>query len=133
MTIAAATRITSEEYLALERAAEYRSEYFNGEIFAMAGVSHDHIRICMSLTGALYTPFRGGSCRAYQSDLRLKVSPTGLYTYPDIVVVCGSPRFDDEMGDTLLNPTIIIEVLSPSTESYDRGEKFAHYRTIQTL
>ena len=133
MTVAAPHRITPEEYLALERAAEYKSEYFNGEIFSMAGASPAHNRIAHSISGQFYLQLRGGPCETSQSDQRLKVSQTGLYTYPDLLVVCGESQYDDRMTDTLLNPTLILEILSPSTESYDRGDKFAHYRSIKTL
>jgi Uma2 family endonuclease len=126
-------RYTPEEYLALERKAEYRSEYFAGEIFAMSGASEHHNLIVGNVFAALHTQFRNRPCRVYASDMRVKVSPTGLYTYPDVVAVCGAPRFDDEQKDTLLNPAVIIEVLSPSTEAYDRGDKFGHYRKLESL
>lgn len=122
--------LTPEEYLAIERKAEYKSEYFDGEIFAMAGASERHVIIVANTMFLLVGQLRGRSCKAYSSDLRVKVRPTGLYTYPDIVVVCGKAVFEDEHKDTLLNPTVLIEVLSESTEAYDRGQKFAHYRTL---
>ena len=125
--------ITPEEYLALEREAEYKSEYFNGEIFAMSGASPAHNQIVTNIVGELYAKFKKRPCRVYANDIRVKVSSTGLYTYPDVVAICNQPRFDDEQKDTLLNPTVIIEVLSDSTANYDRGEKFKHYRTLDSL
>jgi Uma2 family endonuclease len=126
-------RYTPEEYLALERRAEYKSEYFAGEIFAMAEASPVHNAIVFNAAGALFPQLRGGPCRGYGSDLRVKVSESGLYTYPDLVVACGEPEFDDEHRDTLLNPTLLLEVLSTSTEAYDRGGKFAQYRRLESL
>lgn len=128
-----ARRLTVEEYLARERQAESKSEYFNGQIFAMAGASEAHNLIVANVLASLVSMLKGRSCKAYASDMRVRVSATGLYTYPDISVVCGQARFEDDVQDTLLNPTVIIEVLSPSTESYDRGVKFEHYRTLESL
>jgi Uma2 family endonuclease len=126
--------ITPEEYLALEREAEYKSEYFNGEIFAMSGASTAHNQITMNVSAEIHTQFKKSPCRVYSNDMRVKVSPTGLYTYPDVVAICDKSRFDDEQKDTLLNPTVIIEVLSDSTASYDRDDKFKHYRrTLDSL
>jgi Uma2 family endonuclease len=124
---------TPEEYLALERQAEYKSEYFNGEIFAMTGASRRHNLVAANVLASLHTQLRKRPCEVYSSDMRVKVSPTGLYTYPDVVVVCGEPSFDDKQKDTLLNPTALVEVLSKSTASYDRGEKFEHYRKLDSL
>ena len=126
-------RFTPEEYLALERQAEYRSEFFHGEIFAMAGASREHNLIAGNVSRELGNQLKGRPCETYQSDMRVKVSDTGLYTYPDVVVACGELAFEDDEVDTLLNPTLLIEVLSESTESYDRGKKFGYYRTIQSL
>jgi Uma2 family endonuclease len=126
-------RYTPKEYLALERKAEHRSEYLSGQIYAMTGASREHNRIAVNLTRELSTALRGRPCEVFASDMRVKVSPTGLYTYPDVVVVCGEARFEDREVDTLLNPTLIVEVLSDSTEAYDRGQKFAHYRRLETL
>jgi len=126
-------RITPEEYLALERAAETKSEYFNGEMFAMAGARYAHNLIIGNVIATLHAQLRRRDCTVSASDLRVKVSPTGLYTYPDVVVVCGKPQLEDEHLDTLLNPKVIIEVLSESTADYDRGRKFEHYRTIDSL
>lgn len=126
-------RYTPEAYLALERKAEYKSEFLAGEIFAMSGASERHNLITLNVAAALHTQFRGRPGRAYTSDMRVKVSPTGLYTYPDVVALCDEPQFDDEQKDTLLNPTVIIEVPSSSTEAYDRGGKFGHYRKLTSL
>lgn len=125
--------ITPEQYLEIERAAEHKSEYFNGEMFAMAGAPENHGLIQMNVCGLLWQQLRGRPCRAYTSEVRVRVSPTGLYTYPDATVVWGEPVFLDRRRDTLLNPTLVIEVLSPSTEAYDRGRKFEHYETIESL
>lgn len=124
---------TPEEYLALERQAEHKSEYFDGEIFAMTGASRRHNLVAANVLAALHRQLRKRPCEIYSSDMRVKVSPTGLYTYPDVVIVCGEPFFDDKQKDTLLNPTVLVEVLSKSTASYDRGEKFEHYRKLDSL
>ncbi len=123
----------SEEYLALERQAEYKSEYFRGEIFAMVGATRQHNLIVGNLVKRLGLQLDDRSCEVYPNDMRVKVSPTGLYTYPDVTVVCDEPQFEDEQIDTLLNPMVLIEVLSKSTETYDRGKKFGHYRRIDSL
>jgi Uma2 family endonuclease len=133
MSSANPSYVTPGEYLELERKAEIRSEYIAGHIFAMSGASRRHILIVGNLHGLLWPQLRGRTCEAYTNDMRLKVSPTGMYTYPDIVAVCGEPLFEDTSIDTLLNPTVIVEVLSESTEAYDRGEKFAHYRRLDSL
>lgn len=124
---------TPQEYAALELEAETKSEYWNGEIYAMAGASPRHTIIAANVIAAFHVQLRGRPCSVHTGDLRVKVSPTGLYTYPDVVVVCGKARFDEIVPNTLLNPAIIVEVLSKSTESYDRGGKFDHYRTLETL
>ena len=124
---------TPQEYLALERKAQDRSEYFNVEIFAMTGASRRHNVMVANVLAALHGQLKKRPCEIYPSDMRVKVSPTGLYTYPDVVIVCGEPRFDDEQKDTLLNPTALVEILSKSTASYDRGEKFEHYRKLDSL
>jgi Uma2 family endonuclease len=126
-------RYTPEEYLALERQAQCKSEYYAGEIFAMAGASRWHNLIVANVIGELRSQLKGRPCTTYPSDMRVKVSPTGLYTYPDVTVVCGEAQFEDHQQDTLLNPTLIVEVLSESTEAYDRGGKFAHYRKLPSL
>jgi Uma2 family endonuclease len=125
--------LSPEEYLALERAAETKSEYLDGEMIAMSGVSRWHSLIVTNTVRELSSQLKSRPCEVHASDLRVGVSPTGLYTYPDLAVTCSEPRFEDEVFDTLLNPTLIAEVLSPSTESYDRGKKFEHYRTLDSL
>lgn len=127
------TKLTEAEYLAKERKAEFKSEFYRGETFAMSGASREHILIAGNLVGELRTQFKGRCCEVYSNDMRVKVSATGLYTYPDVVIVCGQPEFLDAEVDTLLNPTVLIEVLSPSTESYDRGAKAEQYRRIPSL
>lgn len=126
-------RYTPAEYLALERAAETKSEYLDGEIFAMAGASRRHNLITGNLIARLTLQLEKRPCEVYPSDMRVKVSATGLYTYPDVTVVCGEPTFEDDAFDILLNPTLLAEVLSKSTAGYDRGAKFDHYRTIPSL
>jgi Uma2 family endonuclease len=132
MSTAAAKRYTVAEYLAFERASETKHEYFNGEIFAMAGASEPHNLIAWNIGGELHDRLKDGPCRAYVSDMRVRC-PSGLRTYPDVTAVCGDPRFEDERRDTLVNPLAIFEVLSPSTEKYDRGNKFENYQAIPTL
>ncbi len=124
---------TPDQYLTLERQAETKSEYFAGEIFAMAGATRERSLIVANLTRDLGVQMLDRPCEVYPTEMRVKVDETGLYTYPDLVVVCGEPRFEDAHVDTLLNPTLIIEVLSPSTEAYDRGRKFAQYRRLPSL
>jgi Uma2 family endonuclease len=133
MQAALKSYLTPEEYLAFEREAETKSEYFNGEVFAMAGTSLAHNQITANVVTALNSRFRGRPCRALASDMRVKVSQTTSYVYPDVVVVCGQPQLEDKQKDTLLNPAVIFEILSPSTENYDRGTKFVHYRTLESL
>ncbi len=125
--------ITIDEYLKIERAAKTKSEYFNGEMFAMAGATRNHQVICDNLIFSLKNQFKNKPCIAFGSDLRIKVNKSGLYTYPDISALCGKELFDDANKDTLTNPQLIIEVLSDSTEAYDRGKKFALYRQIEPL
>lgn len=132
-SIAARTYLTPEEYLAFERKATTKHEYLAGEIVAMSGASFDHNFITGDVFGELRTQLRGGRCKAAASDMRVKVSKTGSYFYPDIVVFCGEPQAEDSVSDTLLNPIVIIEVLSPSTEARDRGEKFWHYQQLASL
>ena len=129
----AKARLTVEEYLAIERQAPCKSEYFDGEMFAMAGASRRHNLIALNIGAELRTQLRQRPCEVYTSDMRVKISRTGLYTYPDVVVVCDEPRFEDTDVDTLLNPIVLVEVLSPSTADYDRGGKFEHYRTLPSL
>jgi Uma2 family endonuclease len=124
---------SESEYLELEREAAYKSEYYRGEIFAMAGAGHNHNRIVVNLSGECYVAFKGKQCRTYSSDQRLHIPANGLYTYPDLLIICGKNEYLDEKKDTILNPSLIVEVLSESTEAYDRGEKFHFYRSIPTL
>ncbi len=126
-------RYTPAEYLALERVAETKSEYSGGEIFAMAGASRRHNLITGSVVARLTIQLASRPCEVYPSDMRVRVPATDLYTYPDVVVVCEEPRFEDAELDVLLNPTVLVEVLSPSTADYDRGIKFDNYRTIESL
>lgn len=124
---------TPEQYLERERQAEGKSEYFSGEIFAMAGASRAHNLITGNAVREFGNQMKGRPCETYPSDMRVRVNATGLYTYPDVSVVCGEPEFLDRSGDVLLNPRVVVEVLSESTEAYDRGEKFAHYRHVEAL
>jgi Uma2 family endonuclease len=119
--------------LEFERKSEVKHEYFAGEIFAMAGAKRNHNKITTNLSGLVWQHLKGKSCESYSNDMRVLVPQTGLYTYPDLVVVCSEPIFQDDVFDTLLNPVLIIEVLSETTEKYDRGKKFQHYRSIETL
>jgi Uma2 family endonuclease len=126
-------RISVDEYLALERRSATKNEYLNGEIFAMTGASRRHNRMVLNLGIILDGQLRGRGCEIFTNDMRVRVPAANLYTYPDVVVACGDPQFTDEEIDTLLNPALIVEVLSPSTESYDRGTKFEYYRTLPSL
>lgn len=126
-------KMTEEEYLAKERVNEFKSEFFNGEMFAMAGASWNHNRIKSNLEGELYAKLKGGKCQAVSSDQRIKIESTGLYTYPDIAIVCGEPQFSKLDKDALVNPQVVIEVLSPTTENYDRSKKFRHYERLAPL
>jgi Uma2 family endonuclease len=125
--------MTPEEYLAMERKAQYKSEYFDGEIFLMAGASEAHNQITTNILTEINLQFKKRPCKVYNNNMRVKVNLAGLYTYPDVVAVCDKPRFDDEQKDTLLNPIVIIEVLSDSTADYDRGTKFELYRKLESL
>ena len=136
------TRYSVEEYLAMERESEERHEYLDGFIYAMAGESPEHGEICTNLVGHLYNQLRNKPCRIRSKDTKVRSGPIpktrhttkGMYSYPDLLVVCGDMKFHDEYRDVLLNPRVIIEVLSPTTEAFDRGEKFLRYRTyIESL
>jgi Uma2 family endonuclease len=129
----ALAKITPEEYLQFERQSETKHEYFDGEIFAMAGASRRHCKISANLMRIIGNKLYKTKCSVYANDFRVKIKETGLYTYPDLIVTCGKEILEDQVKDTLLNPLIIIEILSPSTEKYDRGKKFAHYRQIENL
>lgn len=133
MATAALTLYTPEEYFALERNAEFKSEYLDGRIVAMTGATVAHITITGNVHAGLHQRLRGGPCRTFMGDMRVQVGAGRRYTYPDVSAVCGEPRFIDGTLDTLTNPALIVEVLSPSTEAYDRGEKFLHYRGIDSL
>lgn len=133
MQVAVEQFITEEEYWELEARSELKHEYFNGEIFAMSGGSPDHAVLAMNTGAALLARLRGKSCRVAGSDQRVKVEATGLMTYPDVVVYCRPWHFDARNTDTLLTPTLIVEVLSPSTLNYDKGAKFDNYKQIESL
>jgi Uma2 family endonuclease len=122
---------TPEQYLAFEREAEAKHEYLDGQIFDMAGASREHNTISSNLHGLLWSSLRRNPCRPFTSDMKVLAGPFG--SYPDITVVCGEQRFQDEQRDALTNPTLVIEVLSDSTEAYDRGEKFLRYQQIESL
>lgn len=126
-------RFTPEEYLTFERASETKHEYIDGFIYAMAGGSSPHNRICFNVIGELHARLKGSDCFGFTSDQKIRTDLLDLFSYPDITIVCGEPIFHDHHKDVVLNPKVIIEVLSPSTESHDRVEKFARYRTIKTL
>ena len=126
-------RLTETEYLAFERASEFRHEFYRGDIFAMAGASESHNVVAGNLFAQLHVKLQGQGCRPYSHDMRVKPKPSKSYVYPDIVVACPPLEFLDEKKDTLLNPQVVIEVLSPSTEAYDRGAKFDLYREAPSL
>jgi len=131
--VRAVRTISQAEYLQTERLAPSKSEYLAGRVIAMAGASQRHNTVTLNIASELRQLLRGRDCRAFAIDMRVKVAEAQAYFYPDVVIVCGQPQFEDEQEDTLLNPTVVIEVLSPSTEAFDRGEKFATYRRIPTL
>ena len=133
MSAAPKRLLTPEEYLAQEELAEFRSEYYRGQVFAMSGGSFSHVFINDNLALEIGAQLKGSPCRFGSSDLRVRVAATGLYTYPDAVIICGAPDLLRGPTDTLLNPRVVIEILSPSTESYDRTQKFDHYRQLPTL
>lgn len=124
---------TPEEYLAIEREAEYKSEYYDGEIVAMSGASEAHNSIVVNILASLHPQLRKQNCKAYVSDMRVDLSKRGLYAYPDVVVICDEPQFSDRHKDNLLNPKMIVEVLSKSTEARDRGFKFLRYRKLDSF
>lgn len=124
---------TPEEYLALERQSEIRHEFLDGTVYAMAGESPTHSAICFNLAGALHPQLRGTNCRGFSPNMKVRAGESGLYAYPDLAVACGEAFFHDRHGDVLLNPVVIFEVLSRSTETYDRAEKFERYKAIETL
>ncbi len=124
---------TVEQYLEMERASEEKHEFLDGEIYLMSGASGNHNLVMGNTYASLHAQLRKRPCLVYPSDQRVRVNDTGLYTYPDISIVCDPPLWTDDRRDTLLNPTVIVEILSPSTESYDRGKKFQHYRALESL
>src|SRR5438045_922734 len=124
------TPMTAEEYLEIERKAEFKSEFYQGEMFAMSGGSRKHSALAFRLAALLGEHIQGKGCEGFTSDLRVLVAESGLYTYPDLSIVCGGAVFADRQMDTLLNPTLLVEVLSPSTKDYDRGTKAKLYREI---
>jgi Uma2 family endonuclease len=127
------TRVSEDEYLAAERVAQTKHELINGQIVAMAGASIRHNAMVGNVVAALHLRLRGKGCFTLPSDQRTHVPATGLYTYPDVTVICGDPQRHRKDTETVLNPRILVEVLSKSTEAYDRGAKFAHYRSIDSL
>ena len=124
---------TEQAFLDFERGSTRKHEYFAGDVFAMAGGTITHNLIASNTLASLHGQVRGTACRVINSDMRVKIMATGLQTYPDVIILCGQPVFLDDSQDAIVNPTIVIEVLSPSTERYDRGMKSQHYRTIETL
>lgn len=133
MSTAPQRRYTEAEYLAFERASEIKHEFYRGEIFAMSGASRQHNRININISALLHEQLKNRDCVHFTIDMRVKVQVANLYTYPDLAITCSEPRFLDGEFDTLLNPQVVIEVLSDSTEKYDRGKKFEMYRTIPSL
>ena len=132
-TAAAYAYLTQEEYLAFERKADIKHEYCNGQLYAMSGASRAHNLISLNIAGELRAQLKGRTCEVYMSDMRVLVDAARSYRYPDVVVACDVPRFQDDVFDTLLNPTVIVEVLSLSTEARGRGEKFAEYAQLVSL
>ncbi len=132
-TLTAQTYLSPEEYLTWERKQPFKNEYHNGQIVAMSGVSRAHNRITVDITIQLGNQLMEGECEVFASEMRVRTSPTVSYFYPDVIVVCDEPRFEDDTFDTLLNPIVVIEVLSSSTAAYDRGEKFESYKQLASL
>jgi Uma2 family endonuclease len=125
--------LSRQEYLEQERSTEFRCEYHNGQIFAMAGASRNHNRIVTNISSSLNIQLKSRPCNNYSNDMRIGIQGGKRYVYPDIIVTCGREEFEDESQDTLLNPIVIVEVLSATTEAYDRGTKFLYYQTIASL
>lgn len=130
---AASSRTTFSEYLRSEAASDTKHEFLDGEVYTMAGGTSEQARIAANVIRELGNLLAGGACREYTSDLRVRVLATGLVTYPDVTIVCGALERDVEDSNTITNPTVIVEVLSDSTEGYDRGERFHHYQRIPSL
>ena len=126
--------ISPEQYLEIERHSEIRHEFLEGLVYAMAGETPDHSTICFNLATITGSQIKNKPCRGFSPNMKVRAGASGLFAYPDLMIVCGEAKFHDEHGDVLLNPTVVVEVLSPSTEKYDRGEKFRRYRTeIESL
>ena len=132
-TLTARTYLTPEEYLTWERKQPFKNEYHNGQIIAMSGASRGHNRITVDITIQLGNQLMDSDCEVFASEMCVRTSPEVSYFYPDVIVVCGEPRFEDDTFDTLLNPILVVEVLSPSTATFDRGEKFEHYKQLASL
>lgn len=132
-TLTAQTYLTPGEYLAWERKQPYKNEYHNGQIIAMSGASRSHNRITLDTATQINNQLMDSECEVFASEMRVRTSPEVSYFYPDVIVVCGEPRFEDDTFDTLLNPILVVEVLSPSTAAFDRGEKFEHYKQLASL
>lgn len=126
-------RLTVEEYFEIDARNERKSEFYDGEMFLMAGASREHNILTRNLSGELYQRLKGGRCQVFIADMRVKVSRSGLYTYPDLLIVCGEPEYAPENRDTLTNPAAVIEVLSDSTANYDRTTKFRFYKQLPSL
>jgi Uma2 family endonuclease len=133
VTSAHRVRYTYAQYLALEKASNVKHEYLDGQIYEMAGGTPQHAALAAAVVGLLFPALRDRGGRTHSADLRVRVRATGLATYPDVTVVCGPRECDPDDDDAVNNPTMIVEVLSPSTEEYDRGEKFDHYKRIESL
>lgn len=133
MTVPAKERLTAAEYLAFERASATKHEYISGSIVAMAGASAAHNIIVANIIASLHGQVRDRNCTVFPSDMRLRMMPQDAYAYPDIMIVCGDVSYEDDSLDSVTNPTVLIEVLSPTTESYDRGKKSQYYRSIPSL
>jgi len=125
--------ISHQEYFDMEEAAEYKSEYYHGEIFAMSGASFNHNVIAMNVSGYLHNLFQNSACFVFNSDMKTEIDKERHYTYPDISIVCGDVEFAENRNDTVANPLVIVEILSDSTKDYDRGSKFTAYRNIKSL
>ena len=125
--------VSPEEYLASERQALDKTEFFNGELIPMAGATRNHNRIKENVNGKIIQHLEEANCQSFSSDMRVHLPETGLYAYPDIVIVCGEPQLLPDDFDNLLNPAVVLEVLSEGTEDYDRGRKFLRYRSIPSL
>lgn len=125
--------ITPGQYLEIERKADGKSEYIGGQMYAMSGVTLSHDRIVVNTLFNLLLHLRGGPCEVRSADFRVQIPAFGIYTYPDVSVMCGPPQCTDEVRDTFTNPCLIVEVLSDSTKNYDRGEKFRYYRSLPSF